>query len=171
MEEYTGLKGEPIYLTFNPNEFKEPGHVLIVPFYQGELLFIRHRERGIELPGGKIERGETPLAAAVREVYEEAGASLCEIHLIGQYLLPSYTPELVKNIYVAKVADLLPLPGESDTLGPIRFPSIPTSVKEDDRFSPYMKDAIYPRLLEVLGITSPNPIAIACLEEGEAWFS
>lgn len=152
MERYMDIHGSPLYLTFNPAEFKKPGHVLIVPYYKGELLFIRHKERGIELPGGKIEKGETPLAAAVREVYEEAGASLREIHLIGQYILPNYKPELVKNIYVAEVEELIPHPTDTDSLGPVQFHPTPTDVKEDERFSDYMKDAVYPRLLQKLGI-------------------
>ncbi|MBE3553844.1 MAG: NUDIX domain-containing protein [Thermicanus sp.] len=168
MERYEDLQGSPLFLTFTPSEFRKPGHVLILPYYKGNLLFIRHRIRGIEFPGGKIEQGETPMAAAVREVYEEAGASLREIHLIGQYILPAYRPELIKSIYVATVEVLLPLPGMTDSLGPIQFDPLPLDVKEDPRFSPYMKDAVYPRLLQVLGITAPTPTEISCLEEGDA---
>jgi 8-oxo-dGTP diphosphatase len=42
-----------------------------------EFLMVRHRERGWELPGGKIEAGEGPVHCALREFREETG------HLLG----------------------------------------------------------------------------------------
>lgn len=40
----------------------------------GRILWVRRRDNGRwELPGGAIERGETPLDAVVREVKEESG--------------------------------------------------------------------------------------------------
>lgn len=49
--------------------------VATVSRYQGLLLLCRHRARTTwETQGGHIEPGETPLAAAKRELYEESGA-------------------------------------------------------------------------------------------------
>jgi 8-oxo-dGTP diphosphatase len=152
METYRDLFGNTVYLTFDPNEFENAGHVLILPFYHGQLVFARQRERGIELPGGKVEKGETPLAAAVRETYEEIGASLSEIRLIGQYIVDLPNGRMVKAIYTALVDQLHPIPFDTDTLGPVIFESIPIDVKENPEFSPYMKDEVYPRTLEYLGL-------------------
>jgi 8-oxo-dGTP diphosphatase len=152
METIQALDGNTIYLTFNPEEFQSPGHVLILPFYKGQLVFMRHVRRGIELPGGKMEANETPLAAAVREAYEEIGASLSEIKLIGQYIVHYPHHVMVKSIYTAVVAELLPIPYPTDSLGPITFPTLPVDIKDHPDFSPYMKDEVYPRTLRYLGL-------------------
>lgn len=152
-EVYTAVNGEAIRLTFQPQCYLPPAHVLIVPFWQGKLVFTRHKVRGIELPGGKMEPGETPLAAAVREVFEETGASLSAIHLIGQYIIGEGENTIIKSIYRAEVESFLPISFQSDTDGPLIYSEIPFYVKDRDDFSPYMRDDVYPRLLEILGIS------------------
>src|SRR5436305_10948833 len=39
-------------------------------------LFVRHQTKGLELPGGAVEPGETPSQASLRELSEEAGVYL-----------------------------------------------------------------------------------------------
>jgi len=61
-------------------------YVIIIALYQGHIILIRHQERTVwELPGGKIEPGETPLEAAGRELFEESGAVKFGISPIGIY--------------------------------------------------------------------------------------
>jgi 8-oxo-dGTP pyrophosphatase MutT (NUDIX family) len=45
-----------------------------------KCLFVRHQTKGLELPGGAIEFGETPIQAGLRELSEEAGIQLSSTH-------------------------------------------------------------------------------------------
>ncbi|WP_181871638.1 NUDIX domain-containing protein [Sphaerisporangium album] len=47
----------------------------------GRWLLVRHRGRW-QLPGGLVQRGESPLAAAERETSEETGLSLRAVELV-----------------------------------------------------------------------------------------
>lgn len=138
--------GLPVELTFDPAVYRqfEARHVLIFPFWQGKLLFTRHRTRGVELPGGKIESGESSLAAAVREVYEETGAVLDGIERIGQYTVDR---SLRKDIYVAHVLDYAKTPSGSDVAETVIFDTCPTDVKGKPPFSRLLYDDVYPLAL------------------------
>lgn len=52
---------------------------------EGQILFVRKRRSKWNLPGGRIERDETPLQAALREMSEETGISLGELVYVTEY--------------------------------------------------------------------------------------
>lgn len=54
----------------------------------------------LEIPAGKIERGETPRQAAIREMAEEIGCSGKLKPLLKWYLAPGYSTELM-YVFVA----------------------------------------------------------------------
>ncbi len=138
--------GLPVTLTFDPDLIgqRTARHVLVFPFFEGKLLFTRHRERGLELPGGKVEQGETSLAAAVRETMEETGYALSAIERIGQYVV---NESMVKDIYVARVDRRVGDPTGPDVEGAHLFDAIPENVKGNPQFSRYLYDQVYPLTL------------------------
>lgn len=86
---------------------EHPGGVCIAALTdQDELLFVRqfrypYGEVLLELPAGKLERGEDPLEAGKRELREETGASAERYVSLGKlYPSPGYCGEII-HLYLA----------------------------------------------------------------------
>ena len=68
---------------------------------KGELYFVRQYRRPydevvLELPAGKLEKGEDPLNAGIRELEEEAGVVAVHIRPMGRlYPSPGYCGEVI----------------------------------------------------------------------------
>lgn len=59
---------------------------VIAARYQGRWIYVRHRLRNTwEIPGGHHEPGETIEETARRELWEETGATVAEIHPVTPY--------------------------------------------------------------------------------------
>lgn len=50
-----------------------------------QILFVRKRNAKWNLPGGRVETGETPLQAAIREMAEETGMTFDQLSFVTQY--------------------------------------------------------------------------------------
>jgi 8-oxo-dGTP diphosphatase len=136
-----------IHLSFNKKSFlAQPTFVLVYAFYENKLLFIHHRQRGWELPGGTCRVNEWPINAAKREVYEESGAELSYLEPIGQYLMvyPDQ-PQEAKTIYIAQIKAIHPLPPgfESDKIQLLNPPPNPDTILLDSDYSLLLKDNVY----------------------------
>jgi 8-oxo-dGTP pyrophosphatase MutT (NUDIX family) len=58
---------------------------------QGRVLLVRRRDSGNwELPGGRVELGESATTAAEREVVEESGVTIKVTRLAGVYTDPGH---------------------------------------------------------------------------------
>jgi len=87
--------------------------------------------RGRDLPGGHVEPGELPEEAARREAYEEAGAKLGALHLLGYQRLrllgprpASYRysyPDSYQIFYWAQIEALDDFTPTLETRGPALF--------------------------------------------------
>lgn len=85
-----------------------PGAVLIVPRLDDGRLVVERQFRYpnqavfIEFPAGKLDRGEAPLAAAKRELVEEAGYTAIAWTLLGRiHSVVSYSTETIE-LYLAQ---------------------------------------------------------------------
>lgn len=121
---------------------KDPKHVWVISRYKGQWLLTRHGDRGLEFPGGKVENGETPYDAAIREVYEETGGIVSEMTYIGQYEVEGKGAIIVKNVYFAVVDRLVEKNDYMETFGPVLLDHLPDDVKRNDAYSFMMKDEI-----------------------------
>lgn len=87
---------------------EHPGGVAILPLDgQGNVTLVRQyrypfHEVITELPAGKLERGEDPRLAAVRELEEEVGVTADELIDLGcLYASPGFCTEVL-HLYLAK---------------------------------------------------------------------
>lgn len=85
-----------------------PGGAVVVPVKDdGKIILVKQfryplQKTLIELPAGKLEKGEDPLICATRELEEETGYKAKEIIKLGKiYTAPGYCTEIL-HIYSAK---------------------------------------------------------------------
>jgi len=62
---------------------------------QGSKILAIKNERGWDIPGGHVEKGETPKEALIREVQEEAGVSFSDSKILA--IVESDDEEKYKN--------------------------------------------------------------------------
>ena len=54
--------------------------VYVIAFdHDGRFIMVKHVDRAWEMPGGRIEEGETPREAGIREFLEETGMEVEQI--------------------------------------------------------------------------------------------
>ncbi len=138
-----------VFLSFQENPFSDhPKHVWAICRFENQWLLTSHSRRGLEFPGGKVEKGESPEEAAIREVKEETGGDVSSIQYIGQYKVSGRGKTIIKNIYFAEINTLIKQPTYYETNGPVLLPTLPIKVAQDPRFSFIMKDDVLTHSLE-----------------------
>ena len=121
---------------------KNPKHVWIICRYNDQWLLTRHKERGLEFPGGKVEKGENAQEAAIREIKEETGGIVKHISYVGQYYLDGKSDYVIKNVYFATIENLVEQNHYFETEGPVLLNEIPSDVRKNKEYSFIMKDSV-----------------------------
>ncbi|GAB2677027.1 NUDIX domain-containing protein [Paenibacillus thermoaerophilus] len=150
---FVGAYGHSVELTMFPEDPEPAGHVVLLVRCGGGLLFARHSRRGLEWPGGKVEPGETPLEAALRELREETGGSAESVWFVGQYVVHgTESGRFVKNVYAAVVRERPGEPTGDDTDGAEIVP-IDVQPSPERGFSPLVCDPVFAAVRSaVLGV-------------------
>jgi 8-oxo-dGTP diphosphatase len=116
----------------------DPATLVFVVRDQQMLLIRKKRGLGagkINGPGGRLEAGETPLDAAVREVQEELCVTPLELHACGENRF-QFTDGYSIHVHVFRAAGCEGTPRETDEAVPLWVPldQIPfDEMWEDDR--------------------------------------
>ena len=101
--ELANFGGKVFLTTISPNEitdniFPSTAHVFPIN-HKGEILFTQN-QRGIDIIGGHIEKGETVTEALMRESMEEASIVLHNFSLIGAIMVDNTeNPAAIKKGY------------------------------------------------------------------------
>lgn len=86
---------------------KHPGAVAVIPLLGDKMIVVEQYRKPleksqVEIPAGKLDSGEEPLAAALRELEEEIGYRTDNIRLVSSfYTSPGFADEII-HMYVAE---------------------------------------------------------------------
>ncbi len=113
---------------------------------KGEVLLI-FRLKTWDLPKGKIEKGETPEIAAVREIREETGLNVVEL---GNFICPTYHTYEHKGKRILKKTYWYKMTTAEEQLTPQYSEDIEQAEWRDLPIFLQSKPTVYPSILEVL---------------------
>ncbi|MFA1822012.1 RNA deprotection pyrophosphohydrolase [Virgibacillus oceani] len=148
---FTDYYNNQVKFSFEDHPFsKNPKHVWVICKYKNKWLLTKHKERGMEFPGGKVEEGENAEQAAIREVEEETGGRVGSMRYIGQYFVDGKRQTVVKNVYYAIIEKLIPKDSYLETEGPHLLRKLPKNVKYLEIYSFLMKDDVLKHALRYI---------------------
>ena len=103
-------------------------YVVICSIYEGKYLLSRHKARDTwETQGGHIELGESPLDAAMRELYEEGGVKDAFVTPVCDYNGYDDTGSANGAVFLAEIRNLGDLP-ESEMQEVALFDELPENL-------------------------------------------
>jgi 8-oxo-dGTP diphosphatase len=135
-----------LYLTDEAPPPSRCGSAFGFVFAGQEVLLTRLRNRDWDIPGGVIDPGETPEAAALREVWEETAARVEIIALVGIQELELLGPKpqrygwpypiSVQVFYLCRLLELAPFTANDESterafFAPTVARQVPTMVNHD----------------------------------------
>jgi 8-oxo-dGTP diphosphatase len=101
--------------------------------YKNKWIFVRHQNRTtFEIAGGHIERGETSLEAAGRELMEETGAVRFNLDCLATYSVKKDGVTGWGRLYLAEVTELGPIPDISEIAEAVLLDHLPDNLTHPD---------------------------------------
>jgi ADP-ribose pyrophosphatase len=127
------LKKKTVLLPNQKTAFREiiehPGGVGIVALDKDQNVLFVEQYRSpyegtvLEIPAGKLEKGEEPLSAAARELLEETGFTAAKYCSLGKmYPSPGYTNEIIHLFLAWNLSQSVQSPDEDEFLNLVRIP-------------------------------------------------
>ncbi len=154
MEQFIDANGLKVELAFEKRFFNmESHHVLVICRYKDKWLLTQHKKRGLEFPGGKREKGETLIEAAIRETFEETGGVIDEPVFVGEYKVHDQSP-FVKTIFYAEAREVIMKDDYLETFGCKLWEGELADMQTHPEFSFIMKDKVVELALKHLNITT-----------------
>ena len=146
-----------LYAVLVPLIEKEDGLYLL---YEVRAAGLRHHTSEVCFPGGRMEKGETPVECALRETYEELGIAAQDIDILGELDFLYIRGDRLLYPILARInsdalAQMAPVPNEvSETF------LVPLSWLRDNppTFYRHRQEADMPEFpYEAVGISSDYP--------------
>ena len=151
MKKFLDFFGNKMELSFSSNAFEqESKHVFVICKYLDDWLLTKHSVRGLEFPGGKVEPGESPKEAAIREVFEETGGNLEEVSQIAEYRVFEEKNTFVKAVFWGKIKSVHKMKSYFETKGPVLVKGDLLHLRFGEDYSFIMKDEVVSECLKYI---------------------